>query len=121
EVATRSGESGFQTCGATAKRPSFDSCLPGADDFREDIVQTPRKAPTGIVAFDLAQVTDVADVVPLARLVGVLPLHLSAGNGLDPRECLENGARVFPSASEIVDLRTARRGEEFLDESGHVV
>src|SRR4051812_9455507 len=89
-----------RSAGATGVR----AVDPRAVDLLKDVVKTPGHRPLGVVPADLRQIRDITDVVALAVLLHVLPLHLAPRDGLGQRERLQDRAGVAAAAAEVVDL-----------------
>src|SRR2546426_9996284 len=86
--------------------------FPPIDDFPERIVQRARNAPGRVVFLHFREVAVIANVVPDARLIAVLPMHHSAGQRRELLEGFQDRYAIFESTADVVDLRDARRGEE---------
>src|SRR5262245_39785862 len=73
----------------------------GLHELGQDVVQGARDAPLRIVALQLAQVRDVADVVADAVLLVVAPLQPPAAELLDARDGLEHRHAVLAAAAQV--------------------
>ncbi len=74
------------------------------DHRTDDVAEVHGEAPVGEMAFQFAQVTDVADVI--ADAIGIAERMADAirTEFFDQRDALEHAGRVIATATEIVDL-----------------
>src|SRR6185437_5606223 len=92
-----------------------------SDNFFEYAFQAARDRPVRIMGLELSQVRDVADMVSLASLVDIAPIHFASGHLLNSRNCLQHGSAVSPSAAHVVHLARAGIDGKFLDGANHIV
>ncbi len=84
-------------------------------DFRKDVGQGLSLPPTRVVGVNLRQVADIADMVPFAVLLDIIPNHLLSGDIFNQAEGFQNGATVIPATSQIVNFARTGCGDERLD------
>src|SRR5258708_16937285 len=87
--------------------PSSLPMLPlGSHHFLQNRIEIAGQAPTGIVALQLGQVRDVADVIPLARLFRVCPIDLLSGQLFDSRDGFDHANAIGSAPSQPLTLAT---------------
>src|SRR5208337_203691 len=106
--------------GSGAAGSHLQSALCG-NNFFQNSIQRAGNAPIGVMRAELGQVRDVADVVALAVLVDILPIHWFAGHLPDFGDTFEHGDAVFSTAAEVVDLATARAGRKHFDRTDDIM
>ena len=106
--------------GSGAARIRLQSALCGNNLFQNSIERA-SNTPIWIVRAEFGQVRDVTDVVALAVLVDILPVHLLATHPLEFGDGFEHGNAVLAAAAEVVDLSAARTCRKFLDRTHYVV
>src|SRR5262249_36786110 len=92
----------------SAGREPGDSLRRRRGQLVEDVVERAREVPAGVVGFQPAQVTDVADVIADAVLVDVLERQLLPDPLLELGHRFEHRDAVVAAAAEVVDRRDAR-------------
>lgn len=105
----------------TLARLRLQAFPPTGHRLLENCRQRFGNVPVGIMAAALGQVRDIANVVPLARLLDVFPAHLPPRNGLDHRKRLEDRAGIAPPAAQVVHLSAPWRSHKYLDEPRHIM
>ena len=90
-------------------------------DLAENIVERFGDVPLRVLRAHLAEIADIADVIPFPILIDVLVAHLLSADRGNAVERLEDAARITAAAADIVDFAAARVAIERLDESGDVV
>jgi hypothetical protein len=68
----------------------------------------------------LVEIANVANMIPLARLVDVYPSHRSVGQFFDSLERFKNRAGITASATDVIYFRTTRCGKEPLCKRGDI-
>jgi hypothetical protein len=94
--------------------------VPPVDDLYENVIERLADVPLRIVTLEPREIAEVAEVIPCARGLDVLVLHLLARQRLDAIKRLENGARVPASAADVVNHSTAGIAINGLDCPRHI-